>query len=153
MRISLPRFSIFLLPKVTYLKNTVLTSFMAITRDIGNAAEPLAYVDQTATADANGYQADWLNAEVIDSRNVYIYQYYPGGHITLWRLTKQGGNLRGDADEDGTVTIADVTTLIDYILTGNTNDINLENADCDRDGEIGIADVTALIDFILTGSW
>jgi uncharacterized lipoprotein YddW (UPF0748 family) len=118
-----------------------------------NAAEPLAYVEQTATADANGYQADWLNAEVIDSRNVYIYQYYPGGHITLWRLTKQGGNLRGDADEDGTVTIADVTTLIDYILTGNTDGVNIENADCDRDDFITIADVTSLIDYILIGSW
>ena len=118
-----------------------------------NADEPLVSVPQTASADANSYQANWLNAEVIDSRHVNIYQYYPGGHITLWRLTKQGGLLRGDADDDGTVTIADVTTIIDYILSGDNNGINLDNADCDQDGTTGIADVTTIIDYILTGTW
>ena len=118
-----------------------------------NAAEPLAYVAETVTANANSYQADWLNAEVIDARNVLIYQYYPGGHITLWRLTKHGGILRGDVDEDRTVNIADVTALIDYLLSGNADSINLDNADCDQDGNINIADVTSLIDYLLSGSW
>lgn len=118
-----------------------------------NAATPLAYVEQTANADANGFQANWLNAEVIDSRNVNIYQYYPGGHITLWRLTKQGGYLRGDADDDGAITIADVTTLIDYILNGTAISFNIDNADGDRDGLIGIGDITSLIDYILNGIW
>ena len=118
-----------------------------------NAAEPLAYVNETVSANANGYQADWLNAEVIDARNVLIYQYYPGGHITLWKLTKYGGILRGDVDEDGTVNIADVTALIDYLLSGNTDGINLENAECNRDSSINIADVTSLIDYLLSGVW
>ena len=118
-----------------------------------NAAEPLAYVTETVTANANSYQADWLNAEVIDARNVLIYQYYPGGHITLWRLTKHGGILRGDVDEDRSINIADVTALIDYLLSGNADSINLDNADCDQDGNINIADVTSLIDYLLSGSW
>ena len=118
-----------------------------------NAAEPLARVSQTVTANANTYQANWLNAEIVDARNVLIYQYYPGGHITLWRLTKRGGNLRGDVNEDGTVNIADVTALIDYLLSGNADSINLDNADCDQDSNINIADVTALIDHLLSGSW
>ena len=118
-----------------------------------NAAEPIAYVQQTATADMNTYQANWLNAEVIDKRNVVIYQYYPGGHLTVWRLTKQGGLLRGDVDEDGEVTITDASVLIDYLLTGDTDAINLDNADCDLDGEVAIADVTCLIDYLLSGTW
>ena len=118
-----------------------------------NAAEPLAYVTETVTANANGYQANWLNAEIVDARNVLIYQYYPGGHITLWRLTKHGGILRGDVDEDRAVNIADVTALIDYLLSGNADGINLDNADCDQDSNINIADVTALIDYLLSGSW
>ena len=61
--------------------------------------------------------------------------------------------LRGDVDKDGNVGIADVTALIDYILTGNGTDINLNAADVDNDENIGIADVTALIDYILTGVW
>lgn len=61
--------------------------------------------------------------------------------------------LRGDVDNDGEVGIADVTALIDYILTGNGSEINLAAADVDIDENIGIADVTALIDYILTGVW
>ena len=118
-----------------------------------NAAAPIAYVEQTASANANTYQANWLNAEVVGPREVLIYQYYPGGHITLWRMTKQGGVLRGDANEDGSVTIADVTTIIDYLLSGNPDIINLDNADCNIDENLSIADVTALIDFLLSHTW
>ena len=118
-----------------------------------NAAEPIVYVPQTASSDANTYQANWLNAEVIDSRHVTIYQYYPGGHITVWSLTKQGGLLRGDVNEDGTVNISDVTVLINYLLSHNSDGVNLDNANCNQDGTISIADVTALINRLLSGSW
>ena len=117
------------------------------------AAEPLVYVPQTATADANTYQANWLNAEVTGPREVIIYQYYPGSHLTVWRMTKQGGMLRGDVNEDGSVNIADVTALIDYLLSGNTAGINLDNADCNEDNGVNIADVTVLIDYLLSGNW
>ena len=118
-----------------------------------NAAEPLVSIQPTAAANANGYQANWLNAEVIDNRNVLIYQYYPGGHITLWKLTKRGGNLRGDVNDDGDVNIADVTALIDYLLSGSNDGINLDNADCNQDSDVNIGDATALIDFLLSGNW
>ena len=118
-----------------------------------NAATPIAYVEQTASANANTYQANWLNAEVVGPREVIIYQYYPGGHITMWKLTKQGGLLRGDVNEDSSVNIADVTSLIDYLLSGDATGINLDNADCNQDEGVNIADVTALIDYLLSGSW
>ena len=118
-----------------------------------NAAEPIVVVPQTASSDANTYQANWLNAEVIDSRHVTIYQYYPGGHITVWSLTKQGGLLRGDVNEDGTVNISDVTVLINYLLSHNSDGVNLDNANCNQDDAISIADVTALINRLLSGSW
>ena len=60
------------------------------------------------------------------------------------------GNLRGDVDDDGTVSIADVTLLIDYIL-GEGTGANAANADVDRDGIVNIGDITVLIDYILTG--
>ena len=59
---------------------------------------------------------------------------------------------RGDVNGDGNVTIADVTALIDYLLTGNANAINIANADVNNDETISIADVTALIDMLLTGA-
>ena len=62
-------------------------------------------------------------------------------------------NSRGDADGDGKVTIADVTTLIDYLLSGNAGSVDIMGADADNDDKVTIADVTTLIDFLLSGVW
>ena len=59
--------------------------------------------------------------------------------------------LPGDVNSDGSIDIADVTSLIDYILTASIDDFNELNADVDQDGHISIADVTILIDMILIG--
>ena len=61
--------------------------------------------------------------------------------------------LRGDVDGDGDVNIADVTALIDYLLSGDATGVNLDAADCDKDGDVNIADVTSLIDYLLSGEW
>ena len=58
--------------------------------------------------------------------------------------------LRGDVDKDGGVSIADVTALIDMLLSGAEM---TPESDCDLDGSMSIADVTALIDYLLSGSW
>ena len=53
------------------------------------AEAPIVSVPCT-TATTNGFQGNWLNAEV-DADGVTIYQYFPGndaGHFTVWRLTK-----------------------------------------------------------------
>ena len=61
--------------------------------------------------------------------------------------------IRGDVNGDGDVTIADVSALIDYLLTGDATNINLNGADCDLANGVTIADVSALIDRLLNGSW
>lgn len=58
--------------------------------------------------------------------------------------------ILGDVNNDGFVTISDVTTLIDYLLSGG--DINEKAADLTQDGSISISDVTALIDMLLSGN-
>lgn len=55
----------------------------------------------------------------------------------------------GDADGDGGLGIADVSNLIDKLLTGDTDIINSPGADVDGDGKISIADVSTLIDILL----
>jgi hypothetical protein len=60
---------------------------------------------------------------------------------------------QGDVNGDGSVTIADATALIDYLLSGNATGISLKNADCNGSGGVDIADVTALIDYLLSGHW
>ena len=61
--------------------------------------------------------------------------------------------LRGDVNKSGDVTIADVTALIDYLLSGDATNISLDNANCNLDDDVTIADVTVLIDYLLTGGW
>lgn len=58
--------------------------------------------------------------------------------------------LRGDVDLSGNVDIADVTALIDILLSGAEAPAE---ADCDLDQDTTIADVTALIDYLLSGVW
>ena len=58
----------------------------------------------------------------------------------------------GDVDGDGKVSIADVTAIIEYLLTLDDNGINPTNADVDNDGHISIADLTELIDILLTNN-
>lgn len=55
----------------------------------------------------------------------------------------------GDVDASGSVTISDVTALIDHLLSGATD---AWFDDVDGDGSVSINDVTYLIDALLTGS-
>ena len=68
-------------------------------------------------------------------------------------IIKKVSSLRGDVNMDGFVRIDDVTALIDYLLSGNSDDIDLDAADCNKDTNIRIDDVTSLIDYLLGGSW
>ena len=56
----------------------------------------------------------------------------------------------GDADGNGSVTIADVTAIIDYLLSPGTSSVNFAGADFNNDGQVTIADVTEVIDYILS---
>ena len=60
--------------------------------------------------------------------------------------------MKGDVNIDGRVNVADVTALINYILSGRDDGLNLWAADMNNDGNINIADVTALINYILSGN-
>ena len=68
--------------------------------------------------------------------------------IVYWEICDKPVTLLGDVDDDGMVGIADVTTLIDYIL-GGTSKINKFNADVISDESLNIGDVTSIIDMIL----
>ena len=61
--------------------------------------------------------------------------------------------IKGDVDGNSIVSIADVVTMIDYLLSGNSSLLNMTNADCDYNGSVTINDVTLLIDYLLNGRW
>ena len=88
----------------------------------------------------NGY-FDIALLNVLD----YTYDDWQAMYVGLYPNREA---LIGDVDQDGRITIADVTALIDIIL----NKTPSTTADVDLDGNISIADVTALVDMILAGN-
>ena len=99
------------------------------------------------------YTVSGLNAEGI--YNYRVKALYTDGTESAWSnqqtVTLVGSAvLKGDVDGDGSVGIADVTILIDYLLAGGT--INEAAADMDDSGTVTISDVTALIDQLLSGN-
>ena len=81
------------------------------------------------------------------------YAHIDGGPSNPGYLSEKTTGKRGDVNGDGNVNIGDVTTLIDYLLSGNASGVNLTAADCDQDSSVNISDVTTLIDYLLSGSW
>ena len=88
------------------------------------------------------YDADHVDAE---------YAHIDGGTANPGYFTEKVDFLRGDVNGDNNVSIGDVTTLIDLLLSGGV--INNPAADCNQDENVSIGDVTALIDYLLGGSW
>jgi hypothetical protein len=78
--------------------------------------------------------ADWLRRRANDLCQAFKYEFAEPG----------------DVNADDSITIEDVTTLIDYLLSGDSTSLSLNGADVDGDSSISIADVTALIDMLLS---
>ena len=55
----------------------------------------------------------------------------------------------GDVNCDGTVSVADVTALVNYILNRPVAPFSETAADVNRDGVISVADVTTMVNKIL----
>lgn len=58
--------------------------------------------------------------------------------------------MPGDVDCDGSITIIDVSVLIDMLLERNTSITDCPQADVDGNGDIDVGDVSALIDYLLS---
>ncbi len=81
---------------------------------------------------------------------------YYGGKVQLLPIAiteHTAAGLRGDVDNSGNVDISDATALINYLLYGNSDGLNMDNANCDLTGGIDISDATTLINYLLYGTW
>ena len=78
----------------------------------------------------DGDESDWSNIQ----------------HVTL---TGEGDDV-GDVNGDQTVNMDDLTALINYLLTGNTEFIDPDGADLDNSTEVNMDDLTILINILLT---
>ena len=126
------------------------------------SAETYNYLKFTKTDNTTlTYSVEGLKV-TYDASNVYITNAEGSATIALAQVrdmyfSNEGGTtptvLTGDVNNSGDVTIADVTALIDYLLSGDASAINLAAADCNNSTDVTIADVTALIDYLLSGTW
>lgn len=58
-------------------------------------------------------------------------------------------DVKGDINNDGMASVADVTMLVDYILGNQNSQILLESGDVNGDGIVSVSDVTTLVNIIL----
>ena len=99
------------------------------------------------------YEVDITTGEatrlgIIEDRYLFAYMWVDGEEEP-----EQPAGLRGDVNGNGTVSIEDVTALVDYLINGNAAGINLDNADYNGDGKTSIDDATGLIDYLLQGEY
>ena len=138
------------------MKKTIITMLIALVA-IFASAETYNYLKFTKT---NGttvtYSVEGLKL-TYDNTNVTVTNVDGTATLALAEVqdmyfsNEAGGNdfIRGDVNNDGKVTIADVTDLINYLLSQDDTGINLDAADCNGDHNVTIGDVTALIHYLL----
>lgn len=149
---------------VTPGKNLVVTAVFDLTGDCMSSSEDAIFYTSGIGNRVMTYSDN--NDSFLDYASASTYpkcspSYSGGGTRVELPVTRieytytEGGasSLRGDVNRDGVVDIADVTSLIDYLLDGGV-EIDVEAANCDlsEDG-VNIADVTTLIDYLLIAAW
>ena len=123
---------------------------------IDNGPYQTAHMTATGNPDEYvGYIKGYHQASEVDyyvfgaDESGHRYQQPVFGELDPHHFTVNIAFKLGDVNEDGFVNIADVTTLIDYLLGATPSPFNTTAADVDTNGDINVADVTALIDLIL----
>ncbi len=107
------------------------------------------YPDSGSTDEGNVITPAQVSQANAKNWAIYHYNWYNNS----WEPIAGSSFQRGDVNGDGQVKIGDVTTLINYLLSGDASGINLQAADCDQNGQVKIGDVTALINYLLSGTW
>ena len=64
-------------------------------------------------------------------------------------MEEKYAGMKGDANDDGQINVNDITTIAAYILNGNAENFNYDNADVNNDGQINVNDITGTAAIIL----
>ena len=145
---------------VTKGKRVLLNKVKVYSGDAGNlSAAPRKVAAETGNATQRvitGITDTCYTVQDLTPGETFIYRVkavYTSGEQSLWsnqeEITLFSTGLPGDVNEDGLVDVADVTTLINYILGLNPSPCNLKNGDVNLDGIHDVADVTGIINIIL----
>jgi hypothetical protein len=121
---------------------------------INDPGTPIVTVPSSVAANPNGFQGNWLNAEV-DADGVTIYQYVPGGQISVYRLTKEADApkvyILGEVNENSWA--PNQGLLMDYDAENKvyTADVTFDGRGAS--GENYFSFTTELAEFDDEGSW
>jgi hypothetical protein len=128
-----------------------------------NAVNTLRMAQETGDANyrlITGITDKFYTVENLTAEGTFLYRVkalYTDGTESSWSnieevtLFQNGhGYQLGDANHSGDISIADVTTIIDALLSNNVDYCQI-CADVDQSGDVSIVDVTALIDMLLSG--
>ncbi len=124
---------------------------------IDNGPYQAAHMTATGNPDEYvGYIKGYRNASEVDyyvfgaDESGHRYQQPVFGELDPHHFTVSMSFLLGDVNEDGHVNVADVTTLINYLMGATVSPFSTEAADMDGNGEINVTDITALINLVMT---
>lgn len=72
--------------------------------------------------------------------------------VAVLHINAQASGVKGDANNDGTVTITDAVAVVNYILGNPSGSFNITQADVNGDGQVTITDAVGIVNIILQGS-
>lgn len=81
-------------------------------------------------------------------KKLYLLLIISSLHLALRAQTLY---VKGDANHDGRVTMADATMAAQAYLGGNPEGLNVQAADIDGDGKVTVVDANAIVNMALTG--
>ena len=90
-----------------------------------------------------------LTATPVTFNSTQSFSVPAGGYKVYYKGEPASHYAAGDVNRDGEVNIADVTTLIDFILSRGPGDVAPDYYDINHDNEVNVSDVNALISIIL----
>ena len=129
---------------VKFIEDFAFSGCTALTKIISLATTPPIIADGNCFDNQCYDNATlYVPAEVVD-----VYRNTPIWDSFINILPIGSDNVPGDMNGDGEVNIADVNTLIEIVLTEQTD----SDGDVNNDGEVNIADINAIICIILNAS-
>lgn len=79
------------------------------------------------------------------------YKCIVGIIFLLLAISSVAESIKGDANGDGRVSVADIAIIASHIMGDNPTDFNEKQADVNGDGRVSVADISALATLIMGG--
>ena len=111
----------------------------------------LMYGDQLigkGVTDENGECDIQIIGTLPQSGELVLYVSAYNTFVNTFSVNVGGSTLMGDANQDGSVSVLDITTVVAYMTYENPQPFNFTLADVNADGQINILDVMGIVNII-----